>query len=345
MVAVITGAGHAFADTSTQSDLWAKFFDRHYSGNALARRMFTSVSVNARHAVANPIVENISGWSTAERMRRYVAEASPLATNAVRDALSAASLDPAEVGLIAVVSCTGYASPGVDSLAARDAGLTPSTQRLSIGHMGCYAALPGISTVANYVTAQQRAAVLVCVELTSLHIQPPSNDVDQIIAHALFSDAASAVVLQPAKGGLEVVDVETLTDIEHAQLMTWSVTDLGFLMGLSQKIPDVLATHLQPFVRSLLDRHDLVIDDVAAWAAHPGGPRILDVIEQELKLPPNELSESRKVLAEHGNCSSATVLIVLDEICKNRDLQAGQFVVALAFGPGLTLCAVLLRAN
>jgi alkylresorcinol/alkylpyrone synthase len=49
------------------------------------------------------------------------------------------------------------------------------------------------------------------------------------------------------------------------------------------------------------------------------------------------MAASRRVLAEHGNCSSATVLLVLDEL---RDVDGP--VVAMAFGPGLTLYATLL---
>jgi alkylresorcinol/alkylpyrone synthase len=45
----------------------------------------------------------------------------------------------------------------------------------------------------------------------------------------------------------------------------------------------------------------------------------------------------------HGNCSSATVLIVLEEMVTEAKVEAGDYVVALAFGPGLTLCATLLQ--
>jgi predicted naringenin-chalcone synthase len=107
-----------------------------------------------------------------------------------------------------------------------------------------------------------------------------------------------------------------------------------------RELPDVLAVHVAGLVDGLLARHGLGRDDIDGWAVHPGGPRILDVIERELALPVGALAESRHVLATHGNCSSPTVLMVLDAM-RARPLPP-QRVLMLAFGPGLTLYAALL---
>jgi alkylresorcinol/alkylpyrone synthase len=119
--------------------------------------------------------------------------------------------------------------------------------------------------------------------------------------------------------------------------MTWDVTDLGFRMGLSPRVPDVLSRHVGSVVQELLDDAGLRTEDVAGWAVHPGGPRILDVVQEQLGLSDAQMAASRHVLAEHGNCSSATVLLVLEELA---DVDGP--VVAMAFGPGLTLYAALL---
>ncbi len=344
MSAVITGSGQSFPPAVLQQELWEQFFARHYNNSAIAKRLFASAGTNQRHAVANPIFDDVSTWATEARMQRYSLEALPLARNAVTQALAASSIEPNDVGMFVLASCTGYATPGLDTFVPRDTGMRDSVQRLVVGHMGCYAAVPGLSAVADYVTAHQKPAVLLCVELASLHVQPPTNDVEQMLVHALFSDGASAVVVEPGEAiGLVVVDVATKTDVDEAKLMTWNVTDLGFKMGLSQKVPDVLERHIRPLVDELLARHYITIDDVAGWALHPGGPRILDVGSEALQLKPEQLGESRSVLAEHGNCSSATLLVVLDEIRRRRQLERGQYVVAIAFGPGLTLYATLLR--
>jgi predicted naringenin-chalcone synthase len=344
VAAVLAGTGIAHPMPVSQNELWDTFFSRHYSGvqRALASRIFSNSGVTTRHGAVSPLVEDVSAWSTARRMQRYLVEALPLGKSAVADALSAASLDPGEVGLFAVCSCTGYVTPGLDILLARDLGMAADTQRLFIGHMGCYAALPGLGVVADYVRSRGRPAVLLCLELTSLHVQPPSADTQQIVAHALFSDAAAAVVLLPSPApGLELVDVASVTDVVSADYMTWDVTDLGFRIGLSPRVPDVLDAYVAPLVSGLLDRNGLGTADVDGWAVHPGGPRILDVVQARLGLPDDALAASRDVLDRHGNCSSPTVLMVAGALRAARP----RHVVALAFGPGLTIYSALLRAS
>ena len=225
---VITGAASACPPSRSQEQLWDGFFAGHYQQNRLARRVFSSAGVRHRHCAVDPLQEDVSSWSTGRRMARYIDEAVPLAADAVTRALAAADLNPGEVGLLAVVSCTGYATPGVDHQLAAKLGFSTSLQRLFIGHMGCYGAVPGLGAVADYVTARRRPAVLACVELSSLHLQPPTTDLEQIVAHALFSDAAAAVVLEPAaerpgapRGsgvGLAVVDIAACTGCHQDEI-------------------------------------------------------------------------------------------------------------------------------
>ncbi|BCJ27781.1 type III polyketide synthase [Actinocatenispora sera] len=345
VVPVLAGLAAAFPPAVDQSTLWTDFFAQHYRDVRGAGRIFAHAGVQRRHAAVNPLVEDISPAGTGDRMRRYLTEALPLGRSAVTAALADAGLSVHDPGLLAVVSCTGYVTPGVDIRLAADLGLRDDVQRLLIGHMGCYAALPGLATVADFVTVHRRPAVLLCVELTSLHLQPATRDLSQVVAHALFSDAAVAAVLRPAEAtqpvpGLAVVDVAAVTDVTTSDQMTWDVTDHGFRMGLSARVPDTLAGQLPGTVATLLRRHGLSVADVAHWAVHPGGPRILDVVQERLGLSDAALEPSRATLREHGNCSSGTVLAVLQEL----PVRLGERTVALAFGPGLTLYAVLLRA-
>jgi alkylresorcinol/alkylpyrone synthase len=340
---VIAGVGVALPPAVRQDELWEGFFAAHYAGTpqALARRIFANSGVRTRQAAVNPLLEDVSGWTTQRRMGRFLTEALPLGKEAVERALSAAGVAAGDIGLFSVCCCTGYVTPGLDILLARDLGMAPRTQRLFVGHMGCYAALPGLGTVSDFVAARGRPALLLCVEVTSLHAQPSTADTQQIVAHALFSDAAAAAVVTPTAGpGYAVRDIVAMTDTSTADHMTWDVTDLGFRMGLSPRVPQVLATHVAGLVAELLDRHGLDASDVDGWAVHPGGPRILHVVERQLALGTGALATSRDVLARFGNCSSSTVLLVLDEMLRRPDPP--RQVVMLAFGPGLTLYAALL---
>jgi predicted naringenin-chalcone synthase len=350
MTASLIGAGSALPAPMTQQDLWDGYFRDHYADDRVARKVWEHSGITTRHGVVNPLHEDVSSWGTGARMRRFVTEAMPLGKEAIGAALADAGLAASDVGLLTVVSCTGYATPGLDIMLARDLGMSDAVQRLHIGHMGCYAALPGLGATADFVTARSRPAVMLCLELTSLHVQPTtdtarsgaptSEDLQQMVAHALFSDAAAAVVLAPDAPGYEVVDVVARTDVSTADHMTWDVTDLGFKMGLSPKVPDVLGRHARPVVEELLARHGLAVGDVEGWAIHPGGRKIVEVVGDVLDLSDAQLAPSYDVLRDAGNCSSATVLLVLDRM---PDVPVGGWAVAMAFGPGLTLYAALLR--
>jgi predicted naringenin-chalcone synthase len=356
---MITGSGEAFPAGHSQEEYWDRFYAGHTNGDRWARTVFLGSGCRYRHTAVDPTVEDISGWSTGARMARYLDEALPLATEAALTALAESGQRAEDLGMLAVVSCTGYTTPGLDIRLAEKLGADPSLQRLLVGHMGCYAALPGLGTVSDYVQARRRPALLVCVEVASLHVQPGAPDMEQVVAHALFSDGAAALVLEPRRAeagagtgaadagsrrGLAVVDLAARTDTATADFMRWDVTDTGFRMRLSRRVPDVLARHVEPLVDDLLARHGLGRDQVAGWAVHPGGPRILDVVAERLGLSDAAIGPSRRVLEQHGNCSSATVLVVLDELRRSVSLAPGGAVVALAFGPGLTLYAALLRA-
>ena len=348
--AVITGVASAVPGLrQEQSDLYAGYFAQHYGGSELAGRVFANAGVQTRHGVIDPTVEDISGWSTGQRMARFVEEAMPLGDEALRAALEQGGIAPEDVGLLAVVSCTGYATPGLDILLARDLGMAPDVQRLHIGHMGCYAAIPGLAAAADAVAARGKVAALLCLELTSLHVQPATEDAGQMVAHALFADAAAAVTLRPADGGdvlgLEVVDVVARTDVAKSALMTWDVTDHGFRMGLSPRVPAVLRKHVGAVAEELLAAHDLRAADVAGWAVHPGGPRIVEAVQKRLALSDEQVAESQGILRDYGNCSSATVLLILERMLAANRLAPGDHVVAMAFGPGLTLYMTLLRVR
>jgi predicted naringenin-chalcone synthase len=344
---VITGQAHAVPQPFDQAVVWEQYFEPRLASNRIAEKLFLNCGISTRHGVVNPMVEDVSTWTTGQRMRRFVPEARALGHTAITQALAQAGLAPEDVGQLVVVSCTGYATPGLDILLADDLGMPDTVQRLMIGHMGCYAAIPAISSAADFVRARGLPSVVLCVELTTLHIQPAQDeeDIPQVVAHALFADAAAAFVIEPdAPSGLEVIDTGAVTAPGSQPLMTWDVTDHGFRMGLSPRVPDVLSVHVADAMETLLKPHQLEVSDIDEWVVHPGGPRILDVIGERLQLEPNRFDVSRQVLDANGNCSSGTVMMVMEEMRRQRTPVSGEHVIAMAFGPGLTLCSALLRA-
>jgi alkylresorcinol/alkylpyrone synthase len=342
VAALIAGLGSAVPTKVSQEEAWEGFFAEHYRGTPVAERLWRRSGVTTRHGVAIPWKDDVREWGTGARMERFLEEAVPLGREALRACMEEAELSPPDVGVLAVATCTGYATPGLDILLAQELRLSEDTQRLHIGHMGCYAALPALATLADAATARGKTGLLLCLELCSLHVQADSHEIDQIIAHSLFSDAAAAVAVRPGGKGLEVVDVAARTDVQSAGLMTWDVTDRGFRMGLSREVPRVLERHSGALIGSLLAGHGLSPSEIQGWAIHPGGPRILEAVAAPLGLGEEELELSRSVLRDFGNCSSPTILLVLQRLLERRSVGVGDHVVCVAFGPGLTLYGALL---
>jgi predicted naringenin-chalcone synthase len=283
-----------------------------------------------------------AGPSTEQRMRRYEAEAPKLAEAAARGALQDAALAPKEITHIVTVSCTGFFSPGLDAVLIEQLGLSPGVARSHVGFMGCHGALNGLRVASSFVGANPNARVLLAaVELCTLHFAY-GRDPQLMVANALFSDGAAAVVgvshESSDAGAWRVLATGSLLMPDSADAMSWRIGDHGFRMTLSATVPNLIAAHLCEWLEQWLGQHGLGVGDVASWAMHPGGPRLLSAVSDAVELTRDAMEVSREVLAEYGNMSSATVLFILDRL---RQRDAPRPCVALAFGPGLVVEAVL----
>ncbi len=285
--------------------------------------------------------------STAARMEIYRQEAPPLARAAIEGCIEAACVPRRSITHLVVVTCTGFFAPGLDILLVKELGLRPDVERQIIGFMGCYAAFNGLRAAHAICRADPEAvALVVCVELCSLHFQPEVT-MDNLVANCLFADGAAAVLVASgagAPGRVFLVDSCTMLDGDSLDQMTWTVTDTGFQMTLGPEVPETLRGSVGGFLDTLLGRNGLTLADVDFWAIHPGGRRIVEAVRDELGLSNEDVAPSFETLAAHGNMSSPTILFVLDR-CLARKPKAGAMGVAMAFGPGLTLESYLLRAR
>jgi predicted naringenin-chalcone synthase len=274
-------------------------------------------------------------------MLRYETEAPALATGAACAALRAAGLRAEEVTHVVTVSCTGFAAPGIDTRLIEALRLPPTTQRTHVGFMGCHGAINGLRVADSLVRADPEAVVLVCtVELSSLHFSYGWSP-EMMVANALFADGAAAVVGRARRDGADgwtVASFATLLIPGTSEDMSWRIGDHGFRMTLSARVPDLVRDAVGGWLEGWLGESGLGIADIASWAVHPGGPRILGAVEAAAGLGRERTRVSRAVLADYGNMSSATVLFILERL---RSENAPRPCVALALGPGLVAEAVL----
>ena len=274
---------------------------------------------------------------TAERMQVFDAHAGGLALEAAAKALKDADISSGAITHLVTVSCTGFQSPGVDLFLMDKLELAPSVQRTHIGFMGCHGAMNGLRVAHAFAEMDPNAVVLLCaVELCSLHMAYGWHP-EKVVANALFADGAAAVVASanpcPAHQSLVLRSSGSMVIPDSADLMHWEIGDHGFAMGLSPRVPETVGAALLPWLRDWLADQAIDLEAVTSWAIHPGGPRILSTCAEVLSLGPNLLLDSRAVLQEHGNMSSATILFILERL--RRRSTAGP-CLALAFGPGLS---------
>ncbi len=285
------------------------------------------------------------GPTTRQRMQLYADNAGPLAKTAVERAFEQGGVDAKDVTHLVTVSCTGFDAPGVDIELIDGLGLSPTTERINVGYMGCHGAINGLRAAKAIAASEPDALVLLsATELCSLHYRF-NWDSEGIIGNALFADGSAAILVaktddESPRGDWTVRATGSCLIPDSKDAMSWRVGDHGFEMRLTSEVAEKINTHLRPWINGWLAKYGYSVETVGSWAVHPGGPRILQAVEETLELPTGATRFSHEVLAELGNMSSPTVLFILDRL---RQADAKKPCVALGFGPGLMAEAALLE--
>ena len=288
--------------------------------------------------------------TTRARNDRFAQEARSMAVNIARSTIEQCpDIAPGDITHVITVTCTGFTSPGPDYYIARDLNLRPDVQRYALGFMGCYAALPALRMAWQFCRADPSAVVLVMsIELCSLHLHL-ADRMDSLLANTIFADGAATAIVTaqepPSEHNAFAIDGFASALIPEGEKdMAWKIGDEGFEITLSSYVPGIIGGRIQSLIQPVLKIHGLCAEDIGWWAIHPGGKAILDKVQNELRLRPEQVEASRTVLRKYGNMSSATSLFVLKELLETHDAAAGhERVFAIAFGPGLTVETAVLR--
>ena len=306
--------------------------------------LFASSVVSQRHFAWDPR-EMLAGDypGIGARMRAFEHHAMAVGRKLLPPVL--AGLDRDRIGSFVMASSTGYTNPGPESLLAKEFGLRTDLRRTFIGHMGCYAAFNAMKVGLDALAARpEQLALVCCIELSSLHLRSEPS-LEQAVVHTLFGDAGSVALLSaaPDAEGITVLGTHTETHYAASDAMTLRMHDDTFRMTLSPFVPVLIAEKIEAFVDRLLAPAGLDRGDIRHWGIHPGGPKIIDLVGDRLGLAEAALDPSRQILAEYGNCASATILLILERIVDSAAPQPGEYGVLMAFGPGLTIEAMLVR--
>ncbi len=251
------------------------------------------------------------------------------------------------------VTCTGFSSPSpVQDLI--------STKALKTGvsncfYNDCYAAFPAIKMAAgilfNPLLKNQNSVDLVHTEMLSLHVDIRNITPENLVVMSLFGDGfvtynASKYDASTNSKGLIVSKIKEHIIAGSAEHMQWKIDSHNFKITLTPFVPGFIHDAIEGFVNELIEDSSMSMNDWinnAIWAIHPGGPKILDLIQKKLGLTDQSMKYSWKILKEHGNMSSATIPHIWKAIIDDDKVPAGMPVISLAFGPGLTACGMLME--
>lgn len=286
--------------------------------------------------------------STKQRAELYSKEAAQLSIKSINAAIAETRLQPKDFTHLITVSCTGMYAPGLDIDLVHQLGLSTSIERTCVNFMGCYAAFTAIKLGNQICQANSSAKVLiVCTELCTIHFQR-EKDEDNLIANAIFGDGSAAVVMssnkEDSKQAFVLSPQAFLNELypEGASEMAWNIGNHGFEMKLSTYVPALIEKGINHLVERLKSKS--LSKSIEHFAFHPGGKRILEVIESELGVTKAQDWAGRKVLEAYGNMSSPTILFVLKILWDSlSEENEGDQILGLAFGPGLTMESMLLK--
>jgi alkylresorcinol/alkylpyrone synthase len=257
------------------------------------------------------------------------------------------------------VTCSGYLAPSpIERMVARKEWF--GTTVTHSYHMGCYGAFPAIKMAHGFLSSSQFTLAppkervdIIHTELLSAHQNLEDLDAGNIITMTLFADGlirysvySEQVAREKRISGLKIIAFNEHLLPNSADDMTWVPGPHQFLMTLSPMVPVAIKNHVRPFVENLLGRAGMSFEaekDRLSFAIHPGGPRIVEHLQEALGLRNEQVERSKIVFHENGNMSSATVPHILKDILSDKAIKPNTPIVCLAFGPGLTITGLVLE--
>lgn len=310
----------------------------------IALKIFNSAEIDKRHS-AFSLETVFSDLSFEEKNDLYIKAAIDLAEQALSKALKESGISAQEIDFIITTSCTGFMIPSVDAYLVDKLGLKRGIKRLPVTEMGCAAGISALIYASDFLKAHPKSKVaIVSVELPSVTFQKNDFSMENLVSTAIFADGAAAVILgnDDKRVGPQIVDTDMYHFAGTAHIMGYHLKNSGLKIILDREVPDTIQEHFHQLFLPFLERNNLKVEDIHNYMFHPGGKKIITRVEDYIGRFGKDISDSKAVLMERGNLSSATILHILDRVMK-KPHQKGELGYMLAFGPGFSAQSLLLK--
>jgi len=287
-----------------------------------------------------------------ERNEKYRSIAAEISKEAIANCLEKANADSGNIDCIIFASSTGLTTPTIDAILFNELKLKPHVSRLPIWGLGCAAGAVGLTRAFEYTKAYPgRNVLLVSVELCSLTFQREDTSKSNLVAASLFSDGAAAVLVAGSESDLDsnysirLLDSLTTNFYDTLDVMGWEFVDEGFKVLFSRDIPSIVRECVKPNIEEFLGLHNLSLENVSYHLTHPGGLKVINAYQESLGLSNDSLDNTRRILRNYGNMSSASVLFVINDFLYQRRFRSGKYGLISALGPGFSSELLLFFTN
>ncbi|WP_117881417.1 type III polyketide synthase [Aureibaculum luteum] len=307
-------------------------------------KLFENAGVDKRYSIMDAH-EVFLNSSFEEKNDIYSRESIKLAESALQKSLDKAKLNAEDIDFIITVSCTGIMIPSLDAYLINRLKMRQDIVRLPVTEMGCAAGVSGIIYAKNFLKANpNKRAAVIAVESPTATFQLDDYSMVNIVSAAIFGDGAASVILSSYENeeGPEILDDAMYHFYDAEKMMGFKLRNSGLQMILDKSVPETIANHFPAIVHPFLERNKLKIEDVDHLIFHPGGKKIVQTVEELFGTLGKNIDDTKDVLKQYGNMSSATVLYVLERFM-DKKLPKGDIGLMLSFGPGFSAQRVLLK--
>lgn len=307
-------------------------------------KLFENAAVDRRYSIMDAD-EVFKLTSFEQKNDVYKRETIKLAEGALQKALDKAKLVATDIDYIITVSCTGIMIPSVDAYLINSMQMKQDIVRLPITEMGCVAGVSGIIYANNFLKANpNKRAAVIAVESPTSTFQLDDFSMTNIVSAAIFGDGCACTILSSyeEEEGPTIIGEAMYHFYDAIKMMGFELKNSGLQMVLDKEVPQKISDHFPQIIHPFLEKHDLTIEDVNHLIFHPGGKKIVQTVEALFGSLGKNIDNTKAVLKEFGNMSSATVLYVFEKFMEQNP-KKGDIGLMLSFGPGFTAQRVLIK--
>lgn len=328
---------------SDVSQVGSKWLAGHPEYSQLFDRFLESSKTDRRFFCLSP-EELLKEKGMKERSSLFEERGLTLALASARQSLDAENIASHEIDVLISTSCSAPIIPPLDSLLIEGLELRRDILRIPVYQYGCAGGIIGLN-LAEKLSREGRKVLLSCTELCSLGFFPSDFSAGHLVGAAIFADgSASAIVHQDARSLRFIASHSCMTSASR-HLMGYDLLDDGAHLRLDKELPSFLAREVPRQVEAFLKTRGIPQGEIAWWLFHPGGAKILSILQELLKLENDQCSFASNILTNYGNLSSASVLLVIDNFLKSQKALPGEKVLLLGMGPGLSIELILFEVG